>query len=197
MSESRFQGQGLLIILTIFSGLQTGFTMRRSLLFTFIANDKPGIVDLLSRIVADNDGNWLSSRLTRLGGKFAGVVQISIPEQNLPVLNDQLQALAAQQIAVLLGDSSEVQTDSTLKTTRLSILGLDRPGIVREIAQALAERQINVVEMHSSLESAAMTGEPLFRAEVSIQLPANASTDELTETLENIANRLDIDWQLE
>lgn len=170
--------------------------MRRSLLFTFIANDKPGIVDRLSRIVANHDGNWLSSRLTRLSGKFAGVVQISIPEDELPSLTTALHSLTAENIAVLLGDLGDDLPKDALQTITLTILGLDRPGIVREIAQALAEKHINVIEMHSELESAPMTGDPLFRAEVQIQLPASINTDDVSDMLEAICNRLDLDWNL-
>lgn len=169
--------------------------MHRSLLFTFITADRPGIIDRLSGLVAAHHGNWLASRLTRLSGRFAGVVQLHIAEDNIAGLRAALAGLQDEGIAVLL-DEPAGQVDDRSDGVRLSVIGLDRPGIVREIAQALATRQINVTDMRSSIDSAPMTGEPLFRAELAIDIPAGLAIDSLHEELDTIANRLDIDWQL-
>ena len=171
--------------------------MHRSLLFTFIANDKPGIVDALSALVARHHGNWLTSRLTRIGGKFTGVVQVSIDEENCQGFSEALALLASQGIHVLLDENTGELADNSGHTLQLSVIGLDRPGIVREIAQALAEQKINVNEMYSLVESAAMSGEDLFKAWLTIQVPASVDVNDVSEQFEAICNRLDIDGLIE
>ena len=170
--------------------------MQRSIVFTFICNDKPGIVDKLSSIIARNDGNWQESRMTKLAGKFTGIVQIGISETGLPSLKQELQQLAANDFSLLFDDITPETAPSPSQQLRLSIVGLDRPGIVREVAQALSEKNINVTKMHSVIESAPMTGEPLFKAEVEVEAPLAVDTDTLHERLDAICSQLDIDISL-
>jgi glycine cleavage system regulatory protein len=44
------------------------------LVLIVIGPDRLRIVELLSRIVASHGGNWLESRMSRLGGQFAGII---------------------------------------------------------------------------------------------------------------------------
>ena len=167
--------------------------MQHSIVFTFICNDKPGIVEKLSSIVASHGGNWLESRMAKLAGKFTGIVQISVPEASLNNLKQQLQSLASDDFSLLLNDISSETPAPASRPLRLSIIGLDRPGIVREVAQALMEKNINVARMHSVIESAPMTGEPLFKADVEAEAPLSVDMDTLNERLDTICSQLDID----
>lgn len=76
-------------------------------------------------------------------------------------------------------------------------MGPDRLGIVREISRALAQRQINVVEMDSHVGSAAMSGEMLFKARIDAQIPSNTDLDDLADTLDDIAEQMTLDIDLE
>lgn len=171
--------------------------MLHSLVFTFISNDKPGIIDRLSKIVANNGGNWLESSMTKLAGKFAGIVQISITEEQIGNLKASLKSLSNDEFSILIDDITQDANLEEYELIRLSIIGLDRPGIVHEVAQALAQKRINVTRMHSIIESAPMTGEPLFKAEVTIQKPTEVDIESLHEALDIISNNLAIDWNLE
>lgn len=171
--------------------------MRRSVVFTFITDDKPGIVDQLSSTVSQCGGNWLESRMTKLAGKFAGIVQISIAEDKLENLRSTLQQLADKDINIIIDDLRHEDESTALKSYKLAVIGLDRPGIVKELAQALAARSFNVVDMHSLIESAPMTGEPLFKAEATITCDSSKNTDTFEDELESICNQLDIDWNFD
>ena len=76
-------------------------------------------------------------------------------------------------------------------------MGQDRPGIVREISAALAERGVNVEELETDLSSAPMSGEPLFKATAHLRLPADCDSSELLGTLEAIAEDLMVDVRME
>ena len=73
------------------------------------------------------------------------------------------------------------------------LVGDDRPGIIHDISQALARRDINVSELATSCESAPMSGEALFRATASLLLPSGVTIEELREDLEKIAHDLMVD----
>ena len=49
------------------------------LVMTIIGPDRTGLVESVARVVADHGGNWLESRMCRLGGDFAGILRIEIP----------------------------------------------------------------------------------------------------------------------
>ena len=83
------------------------------------------------------------------------------------------------------------------RNLRLSIIGNDRPGIVREVAMALAARHINVREMDTTISSAPMSGAPMFEAVASIQVPRTLDMAELNDQLDAVANALTVDIDLE
>ena len=79
----------------------------------------------------------------------------------------------------------------------LSLVGPDRPGIVREISAALSERNVNVVEMDSWVSSAPMAGEALFEASVTACIPQTDDLDDLEDQLDDIANDMTLDIKVE
>jgi len=167
-----------------------------SYIITFIGDDRPGLVEQLSSVIEHNRGNWHESRLSQLGGKFAGLILVSLPAESGEALESELKALSATGLSVRVTPTSETSLDQNGKAITLTVLGPDRLGIVREISRALAERQINVVEMDSQVDSAAMSGELLFRARIDAHIPANTDLDELQDSLDEIANNMTLDIEL-
>jgi glycine cleavage system regulatory protein len=152
---------------------------------------------MISQTVARHGANWLESRMSQLAGKFAGIIRVSVGNEDLAELITALNALSQQGLSVVVEQSEDIVNPIALNTLRLTIVGLDRPGIVREVSQALSKHQINVLDMSSSLTSAAMSGEALFNAEAVIQIPDSVDIDELEEQLEDIANELTVDITLD
>ncbi len=168
----------------------------QTLVITFISNDRPGLVEQLSRIIQAHGGNWLESQMAQLSGKFTGIIEINLPTDQSFKLTQTLQALSTEGISVLIEAVNGNQSSQQHASGKVSILGLDRPGIVNEISTALAVQSINVESFHSFVEAAAMSGEPLFKAELKISIPAQANIEELGDKLEFIAQQLDIDCLL-
>lgn len=50
--------------------------MQVSLVMTVIGKDRTGLVESIARLVAAHGGNWLESRMCRLGGEFAGILRV-------------------------------------------------------------------------------------------------------------------------
>ena len=171
--------------------------METSYIITFIGDDRPGLVEQLSRVIEENRGNWHDSQLSRLGGKFAGLVLVSLPSDGAEQLESALNALSASGISVRVTPTVSGQTLAASKKITLSIIGPDRLGIVREISQALASHQVNVVEMDSSIDSAPMSAEMLFNARIEAEIAPDTKLDELSDVLEEIANHMTLDITLE
>jgi len=160
---------------------------------TIIGPDRTGLVESVARVVAAHGGNWLESRMSRLGGEFAGILRIELPVEKRQALIDGLQTLQGRGLTVVIrpGDPSAAPVPGRL--ARLEIVGHDRPGIVQQITRALADAGVNVEEFSSEVVSAPMSGETLFKAVARLQLPTGGNDAALKANLEKIADDLLVD----
>ena len=161
---------------------------------TVIGKDRTGLVESLARLVAEHGGNWLESRMCRLGGEFAGILRIHVPAENRAALLKSLEDLKREGLSVVASaDESSSAAAIGGKLIRLELVGHDRPGIVREITSALARANVNVEEFSSECVSAPMSGETLFKAVARLQLPDGCDDAALKTELEKIADDLQVD----
>jgi glycine cleavage system regulatory protein len=157
--------------------------MQTTLVMTVLGPDRTGLVEAVAQVVAEHGGNWLESRMCRLGGEFAGIVRVAVPQAQQQALEAALGKLAGLTI-VVRGDEP-IQSAMPAGLVSLEVVGQDRPGIVREITRALSAQGINVEELVTECVSAPMSGELLFQARAKILVPANVALDKLRQTLEN------------
>jgi glycine cleavage system regulatory protein len=169
--------------------------MRTSLVLTVIGDDRPGIVEEVSRHVVDSDANWEESWMAQLAGKFAGVLRVSVDEARADELVVRLRALESSGLTITLERSAGGQP--TQRALGLELVGHDRPGIVREIAHALSSRGINIEELETGVESAPMSGEQLFRARARLRIPPGVPMEEIRAILEALAGNLMVDLTFE
>ena len=171
--------------------------MHVPLVMTVIGKDRPGLVETVARLVAQHGGNWLESRMCRLGGEFAGILRIHIAKENQAALEAALQELGQHGLAVLVQVDRGGAAAPQLRLARLEIVGQDRPGIVQQITAALAVHGVNVEEFTSACSSAPMSGERLFHANITMQIPATIQLAELRSEVEKLANDLMVDADFE
>jgi glycine cleavage system regulatory protein len=171
--------------------------MKSSYVITFIGDDRPGMVEALSSVIERNGGNWHDSRLSQLAGKFAGLILVSLPAKSGQTLETELKALSATGLSVRVSATGETTGTESGRPITLSVMGLDRPGIVMEISRALAQRQINVLEMDSSVSSGPMSGEMMFSARITAAIPEDTDMENLSDSLEDIANQMTLDIDLD
>ncbi|TVR51778.1 MAG: glycine cleavage system protein R [Puniceicoccaceae bacterium] len=169
----------------------------KPLLFTLVAEDRPGLVDTVAAVVNEHGGNWLESRMCRLGRQFAGIIRVEVPVVREENLTNALNALAARGMAVTIHPAGPPGPQPAARRIRLEVVGQDRPGIVRQIAHALAEFHVNVEDMKTSVGSAPMSGEPLFRARAEALVPEGVAIESIRRGLEQIAADLMVDLTLE
>ncbi len=158
---------------------------------TVIGPDRTGLVEALARAVAGHGGNWLESRMCRLGGEFAGILRVEVPAEKKSALLGELQKISGLTVTVHSGETKI--SGKNERETKMEIIGQDRPGIVHEISAALARAGVNVEEFSSEVVSGAMSGEQLFKAQARLQMPENCDLLSLRMELEKIAADLLVD----
>lgn len=171
--------------------------MNRSLVLTILSDDKPGIVEALAQVISNHNGNWLESQMSHLAGKFAGILHISIEESQLSALKQELLSLQQRkEIQIITADANTSSSSAAKTVMQFSLIGNDRPGIIREISQAFSAHSINVDDLHTSCSSMPMAGTPMFTAKGLLHIPGKVDIDQLTDQLEEIANELGVDFEL-
>ena len=170
--------------------------MKNNVVLTFIGEDKPGLVESISGVINDYRGNWLESRLCQLAGRFAGIVHVNVDENQTDGLVNSLKGLQEKGLTVVVERGTDARQENR-HTHTLTLLGLDRPGIVRDVSSALAGQNINVLELNTNIVKAAMTGEPMFDAKALVEYAADTDLDRLAVELETISTGLGVDIELD
>jgi glycine cleavage system regulatory protein len=174
--------------------------MLATLVMTVIGADRPGLVQMVAACVADHGGNWLESRMCRLGGQFAGILRVEVPTARRDELVDALRQLEVDGLNVIIhgevGASERLieQKEGTLVTVEL--VGTDRPGILRSVSGVFAAHAVNVEELASERVNAPMDGGVLFQARAIIHVPTDVKLGALRADLEKIAADLMVDLKL-
>ena len=167
-----------------------------SYVLTVLGDDRPGLVDSLSGTITAHGGNWERSQMARLGGKFAGVVLVSVPTVSAGELQEALAALGEAGLLHVRVDPAGVEPVADGDRFVLSLVGTDRPGLVHSVSAALAEMGASIEELDTATSDAPMSGGPLFEATAAVVLPAGLSIDAVRDRLEALADRLMVDIDL-
>jgi glycine cleavage system regulatory protein len=166
-----------------------------TLILTVIGDDRPGLVSTISQPVSTHGANWERSRFARLAGKFAGVVLVTVSDDHLDALTENLQALEAQGLQVDLERTDDIR-EQEWKQLRLELIGVDHPGIVAEITAALASRRVSIEDLSTDVRDTPMTGGRLFEAQALLEAPPTMSTEALHSMLEDLADDLMVEIKL-
>ena len=169
--------------------------MTVSLVLTVIGDDRPGLVEQLATAISQHQGNWLESSMSNLSGKFAGIVCVSVPETQLEALTAAMASLPGQRITSEVSRSPAAQAGN--RRLKLSLVGHDRIGIVREVSQVLARHALNVEDLSTHTASAPMSAGVLFHATAELTASSMLDVSELTRDLENLSNDLMVDITLD
>jgi glycine cleavage system regulatory protein len=179
------------------------FGMLANLVMTVIGADRPGLVQMVAARVADHGGNWLESRMCRLGGQFAGILRVEVPRERRDELVNALRTLEVDGLRVIIHAEAAATAADVRQATgekgslaTVELVGNDRPGILRSVSGVFAAHGVNVEELASERVNAPMDGGVLFQARATVFVPANVKLAAVRADLEKIAGDLMVDLKL-
>jgi glycine cleavage system transcriptional repressor len=165
--------------------------MRANIVLSMTGKDRVGLVNEVTERLLELGGNVETSRMARLGGEFAMLMLVSLPEARL----EALEAAAAR----LTGEGYQVTTTRTELAAaplhpdwamfRIEVHGADHEGIIHEIAHTLSERGINIETMDTDTTQAPVSGTPLFSMQAVVSVPPGERATGWEEALEEIGER--------
>ncbi|MCG8451321.1 MAG: ACT domain-containing protein, partial [Pirellulales bacterium] len=132
-----------------------------------------------------------------LAGQFAGILRVEVEPSAAEALTTAIKNLTDTGLESVVHPDSVQPIDRQSPVLNLSLVGQDRPGIVREISHVLAAHGVNVEELNTECTRAPNSGQPLFRATAQLRLPEHVTPDTLREALEQVASDLMVDVTLE
>ena len=132
-----------------------------------------------------------------LAGKFAGILMVQVPTKKAEAFLLALEGLEATGLQIIAQRSDSAAKADAGREHSIDLVGQDRPGILHDITEVLAKRGVNVLELETTVQSASMSGESLFMARARIFVPPEADLEKLQDDLEDLANELMVDIELE
>lgn len=165
--------------------------MNSSVVMTVLASDRPGLVSTLSETIAAHGGSWQESRMARLAGQFAGILRVECPADRSSELLAALSGLETHGISVQ-ARLEAAATSAPREALTLDVVGNDRPGIIRALSAAIAAAGGNVEDLATSLESAPMSGHPIFHASGRVSLAAGGDPAAMIAAIENLGPDLSV-----
>ena len=175
--------------------------MTTTLVLTLIGHDQPGLVRVVAATIAEHGGNWLESRMCRLGGEFAGIVRLEIDPARADGLATALRGLSGLRVDVTRESAGAGAAASEggvpARLAALDLVGSDRPGILREVSGVLAAHGLNVEDLASERVEAPMGGGKIFQLRAVTSVPAGVELAKVRADLEKIAADLMVELKLE
>lgn len=167
-----------------------------TLILSVIGSDRPGLTQALADAVLSAGGNWLESHLSRLGGLYVGSVLVELAPDGVEALRTAVQAVDAQglevRIAPAVSEAPGVAGDAVV----FSLVGQDRPGIVRQVTGALSSQDVNIETFETRLSAEPHSGAPLFHLEARLRLPPGLKAEDVQAALEAISGEIMVDISL-
>lgn len=167
------------------------------LVVTAVGPDRPGIAADFTGHVREAGANLADSRMMNLRGQFALIVLVEGTPEVLEGLKSRLRE-SGTKLGLTFDFSAAPKAESGKGVPfRLKTYSMDQPGIVHKVTTFLREQSINIEELETSLESAAFMGTPVFTMEILMLVPSAASVKALRRALEELADTLNCDIDLD
>ncbi|MCP3975500.1 MAG: amino acid-binding ACT protein [bacterium] len=161
-----------------------------TMVLTIYGDDRAGLVDSLSEVIAKHGGNWDKSYLAELAGKFAGVVMVSVVDSKVAAVRAGLEPLCRDGLEITVHEVDDQPETQAHRELSLELVGPDHPGIIHDISHALAGSGVSIAELSTETSDSPMGGGMLFRARALLHSPYELSASDLLASLEPLANEM-------
>jgi len=162
------------------------------LVLSVVGSDRPGLTKALAAAVLSAGGNWLESHLSRLGGLYVGSVLVDLSEGKVEALRAAVSAVDAAGLEVRIAPAGAPAAVGG-ETLEFSVVGQDRPGIVRQVTATISDLGANIESFRTWLSTEAHSGAPLFHMAANLRLPAGMAAAKVQDALEAISGEIMVD----
>ncbi len=176
----------------------TSRKMSQLIVISAVGPDRTGVVQDLSKVILSCGGNIEESRMTTLGSEFAMLLLVSGNWATLNKLEQGLDKLAASKgLSIAIRQTDAKSPGGDRMPYAVDIVSLDQQGIVFNLANFFASKDIEIADVATRSYAAAHTGSPMFAVQMAINVPSTVHIAQLREEFLEICDRLNLDAILE
>ena len=136
--------------------------------------DRPGIVASLAKRCYEQEGSITTSKMMSLGNEFVIILHVSCPREKLSSLQKALcpakSALAGQwytgedgmSISMSVLDASVAPPPAPAFTGKVSLTGIDKPGLIYNLSQTLADHHLSIEHLQTEQHLSEGVGPAFF-----------------------------------
>jgi len=172
--------------------------MNQLIVLSAIGTDRTGVVQDITKAILACGGNIEESRMTTLGAEFAMLLLVSGNWHTLTKLERDLEKLGeSDNLTFSIRKTGERPVMGDGMPYAVDVVALDQQGIVYNLANFFAMRNIEIADVSTRRYAAAHTGAPMFAVQMSVNVPSSVHIAQLRDEFLEICDRLNLDAILE
>lgn len=159
--------------------------MRSNFITTVYGPATPGIIKVLAQATRSLGGEWLTSKLIRLDGQFAAIMNVVVAQNQETALKSSLE----DKFPSLSFVYAPVNTSPREKTKiiKLVVDCIDRRGLTGDLSSILANLDIGVEDMECKRFAMDGIGDTVFSARLTLSVPLDADSETIAEEIETLS----------
>lgn len=164
--------------------------MKSNFITTVNGPDIPGIIKTLAQTTRRNGGEWLTSKVIKLDGRFAAIMSVIIDEKQETSLKAALES-SFPNLQFLYSPPSNIPRETT-KTINLVVDCIDRPGLTGDLSNILANLDIGVENMECKRFVMDNVGDTVFTANLTLAVPEQAVSEIIAGEIEALSEDVQV-----
>ncbi len=172
--------------------------MSQLIVLSAIGTDRTGVVQDITKVVLACGGNIEESRMTTMGAEFAVLMLVSGNWHTLSRLETALDKLTTDEnLTISIRKTGAKASSDNRMPYAVDVISLDQQGIVFNLADFFASRDIEIADVATRSYSAAHTGSPMFSVQMAVNVPSGVAISQLRDDFMELCDRLNLDALLE
>ncbi|MDJ0709874.1 MAG: ACT domain-containing protein [Woeseiaceae bacterium] len=172
--------------------------MSQLIVISAVGSDHTGLVQDLTKVILACGGNIEESRMTTLGSEFAMLLLVSGNWHTLSRLEQDLDKLhKSNDLQVSIRKTDARPTEEDRMPYAVDVVALDQQGIVFNLANFFASRDIEIADVATSSYAAAHTGAPMFSVQMTVNVPSSIHVAQMRDEFYDLCDEMNLDGVVE
>jgi glycine cleavage system regulatory protein len=159
--------------------------MSSNFVTTVYGPDFPGIIKALAQATRSLGGEWLASKVIKLDGQFAAIMNVVVAKEQEEGLRAALREQFPSLTFIYSPPGSQLRVGT--KTINLLVDCIDRPGLTGDLSTILANLDIRVENMDARRFAMDGIGEPVFSAKLTLIVPEATVSETIAGEIEALS----------
>ncbi len=172
--------------------------MQNFLALSAMGANRAGLIEPLVKAIRECGCTIAESRMSVMGDRFTLMALLSGTWDAIAKIESSLPRLEKELAITFVAQRSQAREPAhDLMPYAVEVIAVDQVGIVHQIAQFLARREVNIEDMYTGNYTAAHTGTPMFSLHMTISIPTDISIAAMRSEFMDFCDQLNLDAIME